>query len=132
MVIKIPIKTQQDVVIARKTAKEIMESNGFGPASQTRMATAISELTRNVVRYADEGMCTIEEVHSPEEVVIRAIIEDNGPGIEDIDRALEDGFSSGNSLGAGLPGARRLVNDFDISSNPGYTRVVMEIQRSND
>ncbi len=127
---KIPIKDQKDVLLARKAAKEIMQENGFGSAAQTRMATAISELTRNVVKYANEGFCILEKATTSRDIIIRVIVEDNGPGICDIDQAMEDGFTTGNGLGAGLPGARRLVNDFEISSAPGHTKIVMEIRRS--
>ncbi len=125
----IPINSQQDIIVARKVAKEIMESNGFGSAAQTRMATAISELTRNVIKYAGEGECSIEEHITPGEIIIKVSVEDNGPGIDNIEQAMKEGFSTGKGLGAGLPGAKKLVNNFNISSRPGLTKVNMEIRR---
>ncbi|KKG13229.1 anti-sigma regulatory factor [Methanosarcina sp. 2.H.A.1B.4] len=127
---KIPIKTESDLLFARQTAKEIMKELGFGSADQTRMATAISELARNVLKYAGEGSCSICEEQDEREMGIKVVVEDNGPGIGDIEQAMEDGFTTGNGLGAGLPGARRLVNNFDIASEPGYTKITMEIKRA--
>jgi len=127
---KIPIKTESDLLLARQTAKEMMKEMGFGSADQTRMATAISELARNVLKYAGEGSCSIYEELDDREMALRVVVEDNGPGISDIGQAMEDGFTTGNGLGAGLPGAKRLVNNFDIASEPGYTKITMEIKRS--
>jgi serine/threonine-protein kinase RsbT len=127
---KIPIKTESDLLFARQTAKEMMKEMGFGSADQTRMATAISELARNVLKYAGQGSCSIHEEQDEREMAIKVVVEDNGPGIGDINQAMEDGFTTGNGLGAGLPGARRLVNNFDIASEPGYTKITLEIKRS--
>ncbi len=127
---KIPIKTESDLLFARQTAKEMMKEMGFGSADQTRMATAISELARNVLKYAGQGSCSIQEEQDEREMAIKVVVEDNGPGIGNINQAMEDGFTTGNGLGAGLPGARRLVNNFDIASEPGYTKITMEIKRS--
>ncbi|AKB77124.1 anti-sigma B factor RsbT [Methanosarcina horonobensis HB-1 = JCM 15518] len=94
------------------------------------MATAISELARNVLKYAGEGSCFIYKEQDEKEMAVKVIVEDNGPGIADIEQAMQDGFSTGNGLGAGLPGARRLVNNFDIASEPGYTKITLEIRRT--
>jgi serine/threonine-protein kinase RsbT len=127
---KIPIKTESDLLFARQKAKEMMKEMGFGSADQTRMATAISELARNVLKYAGEGSCSIYDELDDGEMALKVVVEDNGPGISDIEQAMEDGFTTGNGLGAGLPGAKRLVNNFDIASEPGYTKITMEIKRS--
>jgi len=127
---KIPIKTESDLLFARQKAKEMMKEMGFGSADQTRMATAISELARNVLKYAGEGSCSIYDELDDGEMALKVVVEDNGPGISDIGQAMEDGFTTGNGLGAGLPGAKRLVNNFDIASEPGYTKITLEIKRS--
>ncbi len=127
---KIPIKTESDLLFARQTARDIMKEMGFGSADQTRMATAISELARNVLKYAGEGNCSIHNEQDEKEMAIKVVVEDYGPGIADLNLAMEDGFTTGNGLGAGLPGAKRLVNNFDIASEPGYTKITMEIKRS--
>lgn len=126
---KILLKTETDLLFARQAAREMMKEMGFGSADQTRMATAISELARNVLRYAGEGTCTVIDEHDDRDMALRVVVEDNGPGIEDIEQAMEDGFTTGNGLGAGLPGARRLVNNFDIASEPGYTKITLEIKK---
>ncbi|WP_255333920.1 anti-sigma regulatory factor [Methanosarcina sp. KYL-1] len=126
---RIPLQTESDLLFARQAAREMMREMGFGSADQTRMATAISELARNVLKYAGEGTCTLIDEQDEREMVLRVVVEDNGPGITNIDQAMEDGFTTGNGLGAGLPGAKRLVNNFDIASEPGYTKITMEIRR---
>jgi serine/threonine-protein kinase RsbT len=127
----IELKIEDDILIARKIARQEMADIGFGSADQTRMATAISELTRNVIKYAGHGVCHILTESSSEEIKIKVEIEDYGPGIEDIDKAMEDGYTTGGGLGAGLPGAKRLVNDFSIESQPGFTKINLEMSRPN-
>jgi len=102
---------------------------GFGSADQTRLATAISELTRNVVQYAGSGHCRIDDISNLRFMEIRVVVSDAGPGIPDLDEALRDGFSTGGGLGAGLPGTRRLVHSFEIKSNPESTRVEISVRR---
>ncbi len=123
------IKNQRDVIAARQAIREMANNLGLGLADQTRLATAISELTRNVIQYAGEGTCIISDESDQTTLRIRAVIEDHGPGIPDVDQALADGFSTGNGLGAGLPGARRLVQDFNLESKPGHTKVTIEMIR---
>jgi len=124
---EIEIKSESDIVVARSAGRELARNLGFGIANQTRLATAISELTRNVIRYAGTGMCKLFDESNPAELAIRAVIEDEGPGIEDIDQAMGDGFSTGKSLGAGLPGTKRLVNEMHILSRPGHTVITIAI-----
>jgi len=107
----------------------MVRSLGFGSADQTRVATAISELTRNVIQYAGEGVCIITDESNDSMNRIRVVVEDNGPGIADIDKAMMDGFSTGKSLGAGLPGTRRLAHEFEIESKPGHTKVSIVMKR---
>lgn len=125
----IPIASSADVVIARREGRAMARALGFGSADQTRLATAISELTRNVVQYAGLGHCRIDDISSPKFIEIRVIVSDNGPGIPDIDEALRDGFSTGGGLGAGLPGTRRLAHFFEIKSDADSTRVEISVRR---
>lgn len=126
---RIEIKVESDIVAARQAGREMARQLGFGSADQTRLATAISELTRNVIRYAGVGGCLITDESNYNEIKIRAVVEDRGPGIPDVEQAMTDGFSTGGGLGAGLPGARRLVHEFEIESQPGYTRVMVVMKR---
>ncbi|TQD24879.1 ATP-binding protein [Methanolobus vulcani] len=127
----IELHIEDDILIARKVARQEMADIGFGSADQTRMATAISELTRNVIKYAGHGVCHIITESTPSEIVIKVEIEDYGPGIDDINKAMEDGYTTGGGLGAGLPGAKRLVNDLSIESRPGLTKINLEMTRPN-
>lgn len=127
--ITVPIKAENDVVIARGAGRKMAHNLGFGTADQTRLATAISELTRNVLRYAGEGVCTIREYCEDESVIVKVFVEDHGPGIKDIDEAMTDGFTTSGGLGAGLPGTKRLVHEFNIESRPGITKVSIALTR---
>ena len=119
----VEINAEEDIVAARSAGREMARQVGFGAANQTRLATAISELARNVVRYAGSGVCVISDDTNGEAIVLRVVVEDHGPGIADIEKAMGDGFSTGKSLGAGLPGTRRLVQEMEIQSEPGHTRI---------
>lgn len=124
----VPIKREEDIVWSRGRGRDLARSLGFGLVDQSRIATAISELTRNIIRYAQEGECIIRSMDENERVGIEVRCEDRGPGIPDIEAALRDGFSSqaGVGLGIGLPGARRLMDEMDIQSVPGEgTRIVV-------
>lgn len=125
----IPVKEQADVVKARQVGRDMARDAEFGTADQTRFATALSELTRNALIYAGEGICSINDLSNREWMRVRAVVQDQGPGIPDLDKALADGFSTAGSLGAGLPGTKRLVQQFDIESEPGNTVVTIEIFR---
>ncbi|SEP79253.1 serine/threonine-protein kinase RsbT [Ectothiorhodospira magna] len=127
--IELAIGNSADIVTARHAAREMSNQLGFGKAHQTRLATAVSELTRNVIQYAGTGHCMIEDLSDARERVVQITIEDHGPGIADLILAMEDGFSTSNGLGAGLPGTRRLVDDFHISSSPGMTRVIITVRK---
>lgn len=120
---------QMDIVRARAEARRIAGLIGFSPGDQTRLATAVSELSRNVLQYAGKGTCEISDASMRDRRVIRIVFEDHGPGIPDIARAMEDGYSTSGGLGAGLPGTRRLVDVFFIDSCPGLTRISIEMIR---
>jgi len=126
---RVLIRDSTDIVRARAVARQVANQIGFTLADQTRLATAVSELTRNIVQYAGEGVCEIADASGEEEIRLRIIVEDNGPGIDDIDRAMKDGYSTGGGLGVGLPGTRRLMDDFAIESSPGCTRVSIALVR---
>jgi len=126
---RVEIRVERDIVGARQAGREMARALGFGSADQTRLATAISELARNVIRYAGEGVCFISDESDGRESKVRVVVEDHGPGISDIDAAMTDGFSTGGGLGAGLPGAKRLVHEFHIESRPGLTRIDMLMRR---
>jgi len=126
---QVELKQSSDIVTARQFAREMARELGFGSADQTRLATAISELARNVLQYASEGVCNITDESNNEVAVIRVSVEDHGPGIADMDKALKFGFTTSGSLGAGLPGAKRLVHEFTLNSTPGHTVVQLKMIR---
>ncbi len=124
--VRVSIGSESDIITARRQAREMAARMGFSETDQTLVATAISEITRNIVLYAGRGGVVIDLVSRSDGHGLRVSATDEGPGIEDVDRALEDGYSTGNSLGLGLPGARRLMDEFSLTSAPGEgTRVVM-------
>ena len=126
---RVPIRQTTDVVIARSFARQVAGKIGFGIADQTRLATAVSELARNVMQYAGEGFCEVTDASDEKNMSIRILIEDHGPGIHDIDSAMKDGYSTSGGLGAGLPGTRRLMDEFAIESQPGLTRITIVLTR---
>ena len=125
----VEVRETKDIVLARRLARELAASLGFGKADQTRLATAVSELARNVVEYAGNGECKIFDVSDVLFSCVKVVVEDHGPGIADIDVAMQDGFSTGGSLGAGLPGTRRLIDSFKIESQPGLTRITITLSQ---
>lgn len=132
-IFSIDIKDPADVVTARSKAREVAAKLGLGSADQTRLATAISEITRNIIQYAGPagGVCRLFDESDNEWIRIRIEVEDWGIGITDTVAALRDGYSTGGGLGAGLPGARRLMDHFELESCPGLTKVTMSMIRRN-
>lgn len=128
-ILTVPVGAESDVVVARGKGREFARDLGFGIADQTRVATAISELVRNILQYAGSGTCSLFDDSDHSLAKLRVVVEDAGPGIDDIDRAMDDGFSTGGSLGAGLPGTKRLVDEFEIESKPGKTKIVIVMAR---
>ncbi len=126
----VEINVEGDIVVARSAGRELAREIGFGSADQTRLATAISELTRNVIQYAGSGVCTVIDESADGTVGIRVTVEDHGPGIPDVEKAMADGFSTSRGLGAGLPGTRRLVHEFQLESEPGHTKITIAMARS--
>jgi serine/threonine-protein kinase RsbT len=122
----VPIEADSDLVAARQSGRSLAEELGFSSTEQTLIATAISEVARNIVQYARRGTIRITAVHEGNRSGIEVIAEDSGPGIEDLDMAMQAGYTSGRGMGLGLPGARRLMEEFDIRSEPGAgTTIVM-------
>ncbi len=126
----INIENPRDIITARKIGRGLARDIGFGLADQTRLATSISELTRNVIQYAETGTCLITNASDKSTRCVRIEVLDHGPGIPDIEQAMKDGFSTGSSLGAGLPGAKRLMHDFHIESRPGFTKITTSIKEN--
>lgn len=125
------IQKEQDVVPFRNRVKEYAVKIGMSLVNQTKLITAASELVRNMLRYAGGGTTLIEVVSKGRENGIRLTFLDTGPGIKDIALAMKDGYSSGKSLGLGLPGAKRLVSEFDIKSAVGQGTTVTIIKWKN-
>jgi len=116
---------EQDVVLFRNRVKEYAVKIKMGIVNQTKLITAASELARNMLKYANGGSVLVEAVSEGRETGIRLSFVDKGPGIKDIAMAMKDGFSTGKSLGLGLPGTKRLVNEFDIKSIVGKGTTVI-------
>lgn len=128
---KMLIQKEQDVVPFRNRVKEYATKIGMGLVNQTKLITAASELVRNMLRYANGGEAFIEVVSDGRNNGVRLVFADKGPGIADLKQAMKDGFSTGKSLGLGLPGTRRLVNEFDIKSAVGQGTTVTILKWKN-
>jgi serine/threonine-protein kinase RsbT len=127
---RIAIESDADVVAARQRARELAAALELSSTDQTLLATAISEVARNITHYAKRGEVLVSIVDENGRRGIRVIARDEGPGIADIERALQDGYTTGGGLGLGLPGARRLVDDFSIESAPGRGTTVTLVKWS--
>jgi serine/threonine-protein kinase RsbT len=127
----LPITREPDVVFFRNKAKEFAVKIGMSLVGQTKLITAASELVRNMLRYANGGNAILEIVVRNNIKGVRLTFQDTGPGIRDVKQAMQDGFSTGKSLGLGLPGAKRLSNEFDIKSEPGQGTTVTIIRWKN-
>ncbi len=114
-----PLRAEDDVVRARQAVRAWAVEMGFSLVDQTKLVTAASELARNTVVYGGGGEMRMEQIQEGIRAGLRLTFADQGPGIPDVERALQDGFTSGGGLGLGLGGARRLVNEFQIESQPG-------------
>jgi serine/threonine-protein kinase RsbT len=117
--IRVAINSDQDIVVARQKGRALATELGFSSGDATLVATAISELARNIVSYARKGQISLQIVNGEDRQGLSIIASDNGPGIPDVRQALRDGFSTSGSLGLGLPGVRRLMDEFQITSVPG-------------
>jgi serine/threonine-protein kinase RsbT len=120
----VAIASSGDVVLVRQLVRRCCEELGFSLTDQTKMVTAASEIVRNALDYGGGGDADVEVLQNATRRGVRLIVEDHGPGIADIELALRDGYTTGNGLGLGMGGARRLVHEFQIASTPGKgTRV---------
>ena len=126
------IKAENDIVAARRAVRDLATQFGFAPTDVTRIVTAASELARNVFKYAGEGIMRWNRLRSDDRSGIELQFVDHGPGIADVSRALELGYSTGGGLGLGLPGAKRLVDELEIQSAVGQgTTVTLRKWRRN-
>ena len=123
---RLPVATQDDIVLARQAVRRMTEQLGFSLVDQTKMVTAASELARNTIIYGGGGTMKWEMLLDGARSGLRLTFEDQGPGIPDLTLAMKDGWTSGSGLGMGLSGAKRLVNDFDLHTEVGKgTRVMI-------
>jgi serine/threonine-protein kinase RsbT len=122
----LPIRSSEDIVRVRQSTRVNAIAQGLTLVDQTKLVTAASELARNTLDYGGGGEVEISRIDEAPRKGVRLIFSDHGPGIPDIDAALRDGFTTGNGLGLGLGGARRLCNEFSIDSRPGNgTRITI-------
>jgi serine/threonine-protein kinase RsbT len=122
--ISISIEQDGDIVAARQKGRELCAEMGFGNTDRTLIATAVSEVARNIVSYAGRGEILLRGIDDGGRRGILVVARDEGPGIADTALALRDGYSTGNSLGLGLPGARRLMDEFELVSTLGVGTTV--------
>ena len=125
------IEKEQDVILFRNRLKEMANRVGMTLLNQTKLITAASELTRNMLKFANGGKATMEIVSTTRQTGIKITFEDQGPGISDLNLAMKDGYSTARSLGLGLPGAKRLVNEFTINSTVGVGTTVTILKWKN-
>ena len=125
------IEREQDVVPFRNRVKETAVKIGMGLVNQTKLITGASELVRNMLKYGKGGKVNIEILSGPRDKGIRLTFADKGPGIPDVAKAMQDGFSTGRSMGLGLPGTKRLMSEFNISSELGKGTTVTVIKWKN-
>ena len=123
---ELPLKSPQDIVLGRQAVRRLAQQQGFSLVDQTKLVTAASELARNALIYGGGGELKWEMLVDGAKRGVRLVFEDHGPGIASIEQAMTDGWTSGNGLGLGLTGARRLVNEFELQSTVGVgTRVTI-------
>lgn len=124
---EIPIETEGDIVVARRTVRELASRLGFGATDVTRIVTAASELARNVFQYAGKGKMQWRSIDTNSPPGLELDFVDQGPGIADLNLALQEGYSTGEGLGLGLPGAKRLMDEMEVQSTPGQgTKVTVK------
>lgn len=129
----VSVKSDGDMVVARAHSRRMAEDLGFSRTDATLIATAVSEIARNILMHAGHGELSMKPVREDLRYGLVVIARDSGPGIRDIARAVETGFASTRGLGLGLPGARRLMDEFEVESEPGEgTTVTMTKWRMRD
>ncbi len=115
----VEVRSEWSIVAARQAGRAVAKEIGFGSVDQARITTAISELARNIYLYAKVGEICIEKVVDANKVGVKVSASDDGPGIKDLRRVMEDGYTTSGGLGAGLPGVKRLMDEFFIDSKEG-------------
>ncbi len=113
------IRSDLDIVIARTLARDTAKSIGFGAIDQARIATAVSELARNIFLYAGTGSVIVREIEHTGRKGIEIVCEDQGPGIANLELAMQDGYTTSRGMGMGLPGAKRLMDEFTVNTRVG-------------
>jgi len=125
--VRLKVSSEADVVTARQTGRKLAEELRFSATDQTFIATAISEVARNIVAYAGHGEIVFKQVLDEPQAALVIVASDTGPGIGDVELALRDGYTTSGGMGLGLPGARRLMDEFELASEVGKgTTVVMK------
>ena len=119
--VDLEIASEPDIVLARQSARQAAVELGFGVIDQSRIATAVSELARNVLRYANDsrGKVSIRPASVEDRRGLEVVVSDDGPGIQDIDKVMQDGYTSGRGMGLGLPGTKRLMDEMVLESALG-------------
>jgi len=120
----VPVRTEQDIVLSRQLVRKLLQQLQFSLVDQTKMVTAASELARNAVIYGGGGTMSWQILDNGGRAGLRLSFEDQGPGIPDTVLAMTDGWTSGHGMGKGLPGSKRLVNEFDLQTAPGQGTTV--------
>ncbi|ACA20821.1 putative anti-sigma regulatory factor, serine/threonine protein kinase [Methylobacterium sp. 4-46] len=123
LAVRVAVRIQEDILAARHAARDAARLVGLGTVDETRLATAVSELARNALRYAGAGECRILARTNALAVTVAVEVEDHGPGIDDVAAALTPGFSTGGGLGLGLPAVQRLMDEISFDTRPGGTLV---------
>jgi serine/threonine-protein kinase RsbT len=121
---RVRIGREADIVTARQKGRELAARGGFSMTEQTLIATAISEVARNIIEYAERGEIILTPIERHGRPGLMVIAQDHGPGIADLELAMRDGYSTAKSLGMGLPGAKRLMDEFSVSSELGAGTLV--------
>lgn len=124
----IDIKQEADVIFARHQGRKIAKQLDFDDTEQVSIATVISEVAQNIVKYAQSGKIMFRAIQEGQQIGLEIIATDAGPGIQDIDLAMQNGYSTGNSLGLGLPGAKRMTHRFNIQSEVGVGTTITMVK----
>lgn len=124
----VEVRTEWSIVAARQAGRTIAKEIGFGTVDQARITTAISELARNIYLYAQNGQICIEKITEMNKDGVKVTAYDNGPGIKDLRKVMEDGYTTSGGLGAGLPGVKRLMDEFSIDSTLGEGTTIIAVK----
>ncbi len=122
--VRIPVRNETGIALSVMKARNAATAIGFDEVKCQMIATAVSELANNIIKYAGHGEILLDRVTAGSRFGIEVIAWDSGPGIENIEKAMEDHYSSGKTLGLGLPGVKRLMDDFELTSEPGKRTMV--------